>query len=237
MAGDHPPGSTIQGVGAVLGGIQAQGYARVRTDLDVQYLLAAASLARDVHAVEGSNAERPFGDFFEKVLGYSTGCVVLAAASLEAYVNQLFADRAQHFSVHDETVVDLIWTEYEKKSALEKFGLALSLRTGTRLDRGRATSQSIDRLIRLRNALVHFSPEWFDELGKHVQLSKQLEHYAGRSPWFPDEPLFPRAWATSSTTAWAITSVRQFVTAFAVASGLPDRFEKFSGRLSTKPEP
>jgi hypothetical protein len=167
------------------------------------------------------------------VLGDSVGCVLLASAALEAYVNELFADRAEHFSARDQALLDLLWAEYERKPVLEKFDLALRLRTGTPLDRATKTTRAVDRLIRLRNALIHFKPEWFDEPAEHEKLSRKLEGYVGRSPWLPNEPLFPRAWATHSTTSWAVSSVVDFIASFSAASGIADRVAKFKDRLST----
>ena len=38
----------------------------------------------------------------------------------------------------------------------------------------------MDRLIKLRNGIVHFKPEWDDEAAEHEKLSKQLEGYVSR---------------------------------------------------------
>jgi hypothetical protein len=199
----------------------------------VQHLLVAARLAQEVDTVETSNAGAEFGSFHEVVLGSSVACVVLASAALEAYVNEIFADRAEHFSARDHALLNLLWTEYERKGVLDKFDLALRLRTGTVLDRGTTSVRAVDRLIRLRNALTHFKPEWFDEPAEHEKLSQKLEGYVGRSPWLPNEPLFPRAWATCSTTSWAVSTVLDFIACFSVASGIPDRVAKFRDRLTT----
>lgn len=42
------------------------------------------------------------------------------------------SDRQQHFSERDQSRLDLIWTEYEQKNALDTFDLALRLRAGAR---------------------------------------------------------------------------------------------------------
>jgi hypothetical protein len=216
-----------------LGPVTLAATGRTRTNFAVQHLLVAARLAREVNTVEAENVGAEFGPFYDIVLGSSAGCVVLAAASLESYANETFADRSEHFSSHDQLVLDLLWQEYEQKGVLDKFDLALRLRTGRTLDRGTHGSQAVDRLIRLRNALMHFKPEWVDEADEHAKLSSRLEGYVGRSPWLLDEPLFPRAWATGSSAAWAVASVVSFVAAFATASGIPDRLSKFRDRLGT----
>lgn len=227
------PGAIQDSGSGALGPLTLSATLRTRMNYSVQHLLVSASLAREVDAIETSNAGAEFGSFWDDVLGYSVGCVVLAAAALEAYVNELFADRDKHFSAHDQAILNLLWEEYERKSLVDKFDLALRLRTGTALDRGATTTQAIERLISLRNALVHFKPEWFDEQAEHVRLSEKLKDYVGRSAWLRNEPLFPRAWATHATTSWAVSSVVEFVASFSAASGIEDRIAKFRDRLST----
>jgi hypothetical protein len=221
---------------ATLAPITLAAKATSRMNFSVQHLLAAARLAEEVDAVETANAGAEFGPFYDVILGSSVGCIVLASAALEAYVNEVFADRSKHFSAGDQMLLDLLWGEYEQKRVLDKFDLALRLKIGTALDRGTSTTQAADRLIRLRNALTHFKPEWFDDPDEHAKLSEKLEGYVGRSPWLPNEPLFPRAWATRSTTSWAISTVVAFIARFSADSGILDRVAKFSDRLSTARE-
>lgn len=207
--------------------------ARTRASLSVQHLLAAARLAQEVDGIETLNVGSEFGPFYDVILGCCVGCVVLSAAALEAYVNEVFADRSEHFATRAQMLLELLWGEYEKKSVLDKFDLALRLRTGTALDRGATSTQAVDRLILLRNALAHFNPEWFDDFEEHAKLSAKREGYVGRSPWLPIERLFPRAWATRSTTAWVVSTAVGFIARFSADSGIPDRVAKFRARLAT----
>jgi len=196
---------------------------RMRTNFSFHQLMAASRLAREVADVERRNAGQEFGAFYETIFGSSLGCIVLSLAGAEAYVNELFADRAEHFTAHDRMLLDLLWKEYEEQRLLDKFDLAHRLRAGTPLDRGAEHVQAMDRLMRLRNGIVHFKPEWDDEAANHEKLSKQLEGYVARSPWLLNELLFPRAWATTGTATWAIATVLTFVAKFSISTGLPDR--------------
>jgi len=203
----------------------------MRMSLPFHHLLAAAKIAREIAAIETANQDAPFGSFYDDILGASVGCVVLSAAAAEADVNEVFADRERHFSAHDRGVLDLLWNAYEQKSVIEKYELALKLRGGAALDNGARWVQSLARLLKLRNALIHFKPEWDDEQVEQVRLGKKLEGYVSRSPWFPGEPLFPRAWATAGTASWSVTTVVEFIRRFAELAGIPDRLAKFRERL------
>jgi hypothetical protein len=202
-------------------------------NFSVQHLLAAAKLARDVDAVEPRDPTSPFGDFFDAVLGSSVGCVILCVAGLEAYVNEIFADADRRFAQHERDLLEMIWREFERNTALEKVELALCLLGKGKLDHGAKWVQQVDRLVRLRNALTHYHPERSGSDGHHLELSKKLMHYVARSPWLQGEPLFPRAWATRATSAWAVSSTCEFLTRFAAEAGFEDPVAKFRGRLGT----
>jgi hypothetical protein len=210
----------------------ATGSVRTRMNFSFHHLMAAARLARAVADIEQRNAGQEFGAFYEIILGSSLGCIVLSLAAAEAYVNELFADRAEHFPARDAMLLDLLWKDYEEQRLLDKFDLAHRLRAGTPIDRGTAHVQAMDRLTKLRNGIAHFKPEWDDEAANHEKLSKQLEGYVARSPWLPNELLFPRAWATTGTAAWAISTVLTFVAKFSDSTGLPDRFGPHKERFA-----
>ena len=79
---------------------------RMRTNLSFQQLKAAARLAQEVAAVEKQNVGKEFGNFYETILGSSLGCVVLSLAAAKVdYINELFADRVEHFSPHDRVLL------------------------------------------------------------------------------------------------------------------------------------
>lgn len=190
----------------------------------VPYILAASELARVVFEAERASSEEEFGPAFERIFGSSVACAIMATAALEAYANELFADRHLNFPNVSQDLVELLWTEFEAKTLLDKFDLALQLRQRPRLKRGSQVVQSFDRLVRLRNSLVHFKPEWFDDPSTHEQLSKRLNGYLCRSRWLQSEQLFPRAWACSDSTSWLMRTAVAFISHFSNASGLPDKF-------------
>jgi hypothetical protein len=204
---------------------------QVRTNFSLQHLMAAAKLAREVRRIEEANRGSAFGPFFEDVLGASVGCVLLAVAGSEAYINEIFVDRAKYFTDRDKVLLDLWWREFEQKRPIDKYDLAVRLSTGGPLDEGSATVQSLDRLSRLRNALTHFKPEWPNEAVDHEKLGAKIEGYVVRSPWFPKENLFPRAWASHGTSKWAVSTVISFITEFSQTSGIQNRLEKHVTRL------
>jgi hypothetical protein len=92
-------------------------------------------------------------------------------------------------------------------------------------DMSRRPGQDVTALIDLRNALVHFRPEWSDDNKTHRKLSKRLEKRFQHNAWLSNEPIFPRAWVSYSCCKWAIESVRKFVLQYATSNGWPCAFD------------
>ncbi|MFU6384524.1 hypothetical protein ACM78Z_26690 [Pseudomonas aeruginosa] len=209
--------------------------ARSRTNLSIPHLLSACLFSRQVLELERLNAGLELGSFWDDIIAHASASMLLTVAALESYVNELFADHEANFQgVRTEVLVKL-WDVYETKPFLDKVDLALLLRDAGPIDRSRSPAQDVGLLIRLRNALTHFKPEWFDEQEEHAKLSAQLGGRFTPSPFFPcSEPIFPRGWASHSCTAWAIGSAIMFIKEFEIQGGLTKRLEKFETRLIYK---
>jgi hypothetical protein len=109
---------------------------------------------------------------------------------------------------------ELIAELAEKERVLLKFELVLAVRTGKSLSRGVPAVQNVASLIKLRNAVLHFRPEWSCEQKEHGKLARQLANRFELSPFLPNEPVFPRAWASGSFAFWALQSVKEFLDYF-----------------------
>lgn len=219
----------------VLEPLTGRATARTRTNLSIPHLLSACLFSRRVRELEGQNTDLAFGSFWEEIIAHASATVLLTVAALESYVNELFADHETNFQDVRAEILVKLWDVYETKPLLDKVDLALLLRDAGSIDRSRSPAQDVGLLIRLRNALTHFKPEWFDEKEEHAKLSAQLAGRFTPSPFFPrEEPIFPRGWASHSCTAWAIESAMIFIKEFESQGGLTKRLEMFETRLIYK---
>jgi hypothetical protein len=116
---------------------------------------------------------------------------------------------------------------------LRKYSLVLAFRAQKRLDFGATPVQNVDVLIRLRNAVVHFRPEWFDAKEEHQKLSKRMQYRFTASPFLPGELLFPRAWASQSFAEWAVRSTVSYLDYFYAEAKLKNPIEQFRDRLAS----
>jgi hypothetical protein len=196
----------------------------VRVNLAVQHMLAAARFSREVGNLECEHKSQPFGEFWESILHVATACVLTAVASLEAYANELFSDRVKIFPGYSQELLHNLWETYEQKPILAKFEFALLLLNKPQLDRGAPPYQNIKVLVDLRNALIHFKPEWENEADEHQKISAKLVRKIEGSPFLSDRLLFPRRWACHSCTTWAVHSAIAFAKEFEKLAGVPLKY-------------
>lgn len=205
--------------------------ATVRTNLSAQHLLAAGYFSRKVSEIEQANLNAEFGPFWEEILANSMATITFSVAALEAYINETFADREKLFQGVSGLAMSEIWELYEDKPVLDKFDFALKLKGALPYEKGTLVYQNVATLIKLRNALTHFHPEWDNEAVRHKRLSNQLTGKIEKTRFFENENLFPRGWANHTATSWAMKSVCAFAIDFETRSGLPKRMTKFAERV------
>lgn len=216
----------------VLANVTVTATAKTRTNLALHHLFAACRFSARVGQVEAENVGQPFGSFWEEILQNSLGVATLTVAALESYANEMYFEGAILKPGLNQVAAEDLAEIVDKETILRKYAVALSISTGKRLDMGIAPTQNADALIRLRNAVVHFRPEWFDEPGKHEKLSKVLRHRFTPSVFLRNEPVFPRAWASHSFTVWALMSTVQFIDHFHTELGRASVLEPFRSQLS-----
>jgi hypothetical protein len=210
-----------------------QATATWRMNYSAPNLTSAAMFSRRVGEIEAAHLGRELGAFWEDILAHATACIFLSVAGLESYANEVFVDRHKHFPGQAEDFLRMLWSTFKEKSVLEKFDLALLLRGNSPLEKGTEPVQSVQALVRLRNALIHFKPEWENEQDAHQKLSTQLCRYFNRSVFLAsDAGLFPRAWACHECTQWAVIAVLRLIEHFEERAGLPANMGDLSRRLT-----
>jgi hypothetical protein len=158
--------------------------------------------------------------------------VVMSVAALEAAINERYSAAADnnlniYKSIQPDRVKLLaeLWEVTEMCSILKKYELALVACGAKSFDRGSEPYQSADDLVRLRNALVHFKPEWDDNLQNHAKLETRLRHKfieselwkksKGKRVWFPDRCL------GAGCAAWSCQVVKDFNLEFSKRLDIP----------------
>lgn len=215
---------------------QFSGRAKSQMNLAVHHLMAAAYSARKTHEIEQLNAGKPFGEFYTEIIWNVSATVFFAVAGLEADVNEIFSASDTHFPQHDKLLVNQIWLLIEEKSILEKYDMVSVLRTNQGLNKGEAPYDNVAGLIKLRNALVHFKPEWTDEKREHLKIERRLTGKFQLSPFLgPQDEFFPKRCMSHGCADWAVKTALMFRRELNKIAGLPDKFAPYTARLATRP--
>jgi hypothetical protein len=189
---------------------------------------------------------------------YVTGAIFAVVSFLEATINEVFADAAEHpegeIVAHMDAStknalaalrnlkipVDGKDSIFDKYSLLDKFQLALHLAKKDLFQKGQTPYQDIKPLIVIRNTLVHYQPLW--ERGYETKIDQQILHLRQINR-FPLNPLlqertqnfFPDLCLSHGCAAWAVEKSIEFVTLFSSRMGTTLLFDKNSPRLKMQP--
>jgi hypothetical protein len=163
--------------------------------------------------------------------------ILSSVAFLEASINELYAS-AKHDNL--EVGAKLSTTERQalrdvdemlrRNSVLNRFQLTVRLLGKQPFDRAAQPYQNADLLIKLRNTLVHYEPQWRRGGGDDSQIAKEAKwarrlldmHFSPHPFTSPDNPFFPDRCLGYGCAAWGWKTAVAFT-------------DDFFARLSIKP--
>jgi len=216
--------------------ITAEITVRQRSDFAVQHMMAAARFSRLCHEVEKDNYGLSLGPFFDEIISYVTATILSSVASIESNINEIFADARDgilKLKPLDIKLLAEIWQLIEEKPILEKYQIMLVLNGKNRLEKGVYKYQNVDTLIKVRNAIVHFKPEWHDEQESHGKIGKRLQGKFDFSPFVDkNSPIFPTRAMTHGFTAWAVQSSLDFIQWYSEHANIPNRYVNFMDKIN-----
>jgi hypothetical protein len=162
--------------------------------------------------------------------------IIESVAFLEAAINEIFQDSGDAHSSYIEGLSEpcrkamaAVWTATGEGfiETLDKYDLALRLAGHKPFDRASAPYQNVRILIRLRNHLIHYKPQYVSadtphKLGKALNGKFPANRLMAGSgnPWFPDHAL------GAGCADWAWRSARYLSDAFATRIGLTLHYQQ-----------
>jgi hypothetical protein len=197
------------------------GTATARPNFANHHLEFALDFARRAYHIETEHAGQGWGSHAVDVQREVIATVFFSVASLEAWVNEIGADPARRFPALDARLIAAALELAERRQLLEKLQLLAELRQGNPPDYGRPPAQDLPLVVDLRNALVHYRPE-FASGARHGRIGQRLEQRVQRTPFLSrSEPMFPRGFASYDCARWAVETVRDFLAVFGAANDWP----------------
>jgi hypothetical protein len=216
--------------------LRVQATGRVIANFALQHLKAAVTFRDHVIAIESRNAGQPFGPFFEDVRSYASACIMSAAASLEALINEFFiAPNGALRSMLKDFESDF-WGHggIEWKSVLEKYQVALEMLGKPQFDKGVAPFHEAWALVELRNALVHYKPTWDPDRNRKIELVEVLSGKYELSPFLDAGADFITMKSMSSgCSRWVITTTLTFMKKFHARTNLDEHKMSAFWKLGT----
>lgn len=211
------------------------GTGKVISNFALTHFNAAKHFSIKTREIE--KAGQPYGNYWEEISIYCASCVMTAAASIEALINELFIEPGM---LHD-TVTDfdtffwgrevtnkkcLFFREKKKirglemEPVLDKYRKAVKLLGKHPLSRTDPPYRTADTLIGFRNYLIHFKPLW-NEGRKDEELEQRINGLFELSPYVDEgASLLEMKCMSAGCSAWAVKSVVDFVEYFRVRSGI-----------------
>jgi len=198
---------------------------RVIATFAEQHMKAAATFRDQVIALETLNSNQEFGPFFEDIRSYGSACIMSAAASLEALINELFINPAGPLRTMFSDFESDFWGygKIERKAPLEKYQIALDMLDCPRFDERTLPYRDAWALFELRNALVHYKPTWDPDRQQTVLLKEVLAGKYDLSP-FPDDgsDFVTMRSMSAGCMRWVIVTVTEFLKEFCARSQLDE---------------
>lgn len=196
---------------------------RIKTNLSNHHLRSAAFLARQSAKYE--TRKKVTEVLKTKHRAYVTGAITLAIASLEAAINELFreaVDRNKKMfnksSLKDVlNLLAKLWEIAEERrfAILYKYQLVLTVAEKDIFNEGKPPYQDVASAIQLRNALVHYTPEWDTDQKAHKRIESRLKSKFKLNPFVGStQSFFPYKCLSHGCAEWVIKSCIRFMDEF-----------------------
>ena len=196
-----------------------------------QHLRAADLFASEAGQYETATnvTESPDETHLMKHRACVTVAILSAAAFLESSINELYMsviDGDQKFSHLPTERFEKVWEGEDggKFPILNKYQKALDMAGKKCFDKGDQPYQDADSLIKLRDVLMHYKPEWNDEGGNHQKLEQRLSKKFPLNRYFGQQYLwFPHQCLGAGCARWSVDTARDFSDEFCSRLGIDQR--------------
>jgi len=173
----------VEGAGGIQVHLEITAQVRVKAHLAAFSLAAATDFAREALELEDRYGQ-PGVIPPERHRSAVLASVVLAAAFVEGGVNEIFrqaVDRDHdiwaNYGEPELSLLSHFWELLEEQRAqtLRKCQVALDVLRKPQFPEGEEPYQSAASVFAVRNAIMHFKPEWDTERENHASLERKLK--------------------------------------------------------------
>src|SRR6266699_176261 len=202
-----------------------------RTYLSISHIFAADFFSQNCAQIEKMYHGIFSDELFNEHRSYVIEAIFSAVSFLEATINEFLADTLDHpegevvsnLDPTTKTILADMWKNNVVRtfSITNKFQVVLAVARKNLFDSAAPTYQAVDDLIELRNALVHYKPEWI-ESSQGTQDQKTAHKFEkrlrGKFPLNPltslGNPFYPDKCLSHGCAEWAVASSLKFIDEF-----------------------
>jgi len=201
----------------------------ISTSLSLQHIKSAALFSRLSAAVEKKyDVKKQIKGLSLQNKAYVMGTIISAFSFLDSTINELFwatiknRKKVEALGMETVKILSSMWKQgVHRAKTLEKYQIALVLAKRKVFDKGATPYQNVDLVRRLRNALIHFEPEWVGE--EPQKLEENLRGKFNLSPFSGSGSLyFPHRCLSHGCAEWVVNSCLEFS-------------DEFHNRMAIKP--
>ncbi|MFA5805197.1 MAG: hypothetical protein WC879_11180 [Melioribacteraceae bacterium] len=198
---------------------------RKKSYLAFRFLDASIDFAK--YAIAFEKERHSYNDEY---FHYLFSSIILCVTFLESNINEFYStikDEENNISktilVKNSNVIISLWDRgiprTAKHSILDKYEIALDVTESNKIDSSCNPYQNVAAIIKLRNALIHYEPEWqkvSTDNNSATYLEKSLKGKYELSKYFhpKTEPFFPYLCLSGDCCLWAIKNSVEFVFQF-----------------------
>ncbi len=220
----------------------------IRPYFSIQHLFSAVHFANLSKEIEENYTGRCSDNMFIIHRAYVTNGIFSSVAFLEATINEVFSDADSNVTgvvrdLNPESIQLLrnLWKHGIPRTAgypvIKKYQIALLLSGKKEFNSGLKPYQDVDILIKLRNSLIHYEPDWEATGAEGFMKGKNIsKRFSGRFKLNPltggKNPLFPDKILSAGCAKWAVKVSMQFADEFFLNIGLIPTYEKMRTKLN-----
>lgn len=179
--------------------------------------------------------EGHINEFFDNISGKKS-----ESQSSGPIINKLYEDYSENFKII-QSIFYYKEDIYDRLSLLKKYDFALACFNKEPFEKGKNPYQDINLIIKLRNSLVHYYPEYHPaqiegmEDEQH-QIEKQLQKKFALNPFYENtgNPFFPYKCLSYGSAKWAIKTSYKFVNKFYSKFDLESEYDDIIKTLDVK---
>lgn len=197
--------------------------------LAAYHLQSARFFSEAAKAIDDQRPETT-GSVVREYRAHAIGAVFCATASLEAMANEIYLSAVDggfysDFGMDESTrkSVAKLWPKAERKRwyVLKKYQKLLAVKGAEQYKEDNAPYAEVFALVKLRNALTHFKPEWDDAQSAHAELEKLLSGKFEESYFSCNEDAFiPHRCFGAGCGCWSVKTAIAFIQDVRVRLGL-----------------